>query len=667
MSELTPSSKTDFILYTTPNGKVNLNVLLLNETIWLTQKSIAELFGVQRPAITKHLKNIFESGELVENSVSSILEHTADDGKNYKTNFYNLDAIISVGYRVNSIQATQFRIWATQTLKEYIIKGFVMDDERLKQGNAIFGKDYFKELLGRVRSIRTSERRIYQQVTDIFRECSIDYNKDATITKKFYAMVQNKFHFAITGKTSAEIIHKLADSTKTNMGLTTWKNSPEGRVIKTDTIVAKNGYVDDINGWNFLGKSYKEHLEYERILMNPSIADAETLAEVKAFQAEKIEGAKKNQGRYQSMLDGVTKADETLAKHFGKADYTKEEVLALKSSDETLNKAASGAKQMYGFGLPSLTEAKKELSKALKKATASVNGDNLKTDYRTVVGDNAYDIKDKPGSGDANTGHSEEGEIHGSHVTGIIGAVRNNDKGMNGVANNVKMMAVRSVSDGDEYDKDVALGIRYAVDNGAKVINTSFGKAFSPNKEWVYDAIKYAASKDVLIVNAAGNSGENIDVKKTFPNDAPDLVNEIADNFLTIGAMSSSYNESLPASFSNYGKKNVDIFAPGVQIHSTFPDNKYKKISGTSMASPATAGVAALVRSYYPQLSASQVKHIIMNSGTKIDLMVTKPGSKSRVNPKGDLVPFADLSVSGRVVNAYNAVRMADRMVNGRK
>ena len=238
---------------------------------------------------------------------------------------------------------------------------------------------------------------------------------------------------------------------------------------------------------------------------------------------------------------------------------------------------------------------------------------------------------------------------------------------MNGVADNVKMMAVRSVSDGDEYDKDVALGIRYAVDNGAKVINTSFGKDFSPNKEWVYDAIKYAAKNDVLIVNAAGNAGKNIDVEKTFPNDAPDLVNEIADNFLTVGAMSANNNEELPAGFSNYGKKNVDVFAPGVKIHSTFSDNRYEKISGTSMASPATAGVAALVRSYYPELSASQVKHIIMNSGTKIDLMVTKPGSKSGENPKGELVPFADLSVSGRVVNAYNAVRMADRMVNGRK
>jgi hypothetical protein len=229
-----------FILYTAPSGVVRVDVLLQSESVWLTQKAIAELFGVQRPAITKHLINIFESGELEENSVSSILEHTAEDGKLYDTKFYNLDAIISVGYRVNSTKATQFRIWATQTLKEYIIKGFVLDDDRLKQGQTLFGKDYFRELLQRVRSIRASERRIYQQVTDIFAECSIDYDNNSEITKNFYATIQNKFHFAITGNTAAEIIAKTADSKKENMGLTTWKNAPEGRILKSDVIVAKN-------------------------------------------------------------------------------------------------------------------------------------------------------------------------------------------------------------------------------------------------------------------------------------------------------------------------------------------------------------------------------------------------------------------------------------------
>ncbi|ATA77420.1 virulence RhuM family protein [Capnocytophaga canimorsus] len=230
----------NIILYTTPNGDVRLDVLLQNETLWLTQKAIAELFGVQRPAITKHLNNIFESGELEENSVSSILEHTANDGKKYNTKFYNLDAIISVGYRVNSSKATQFRIWATNTLKEYIVKGFVLDNERLKQGQKVFGKDYFRELLQRIRSIRASERRIYQQVTDIFAECSIDYDSNSEITKNFYAMVQNKFHYAITGKTAPEIIYSQADKTKENMGLSTWKNAPDGRILKQDVVIAKN-------------------------------------------------------------------------------------------------------------------------------------------------------------------------------------------------------------------------------------------------------------------------------------------------------------------------------------------------------------------------------------------------------------------------------------------
>tara|TARA_R110002124_G_scaffold236938_2_gene402132 strand:- start:5176 stop:6204 length:1029 start_codon:yes stop_codon:yes gene_type:complete len=234
----------DFILYTAPNGDVKIEIYVQNETVWLTQQKIADLFGVDRSVVTKHLGNIFEDNELDKDSVSAKFAHTAADGKKYNTNFYNLDAIISVGYRVNSAKATQFRIWATKTLKEYIIKGFTIDDERLKQGKTLFGKDYFKELLERVRSIRASERRIYQQVTDIFAECSIDYDKNSSITKKFYATVQNKFHYAITGKTAAEIIYLKADSKKPKMGLKTWKNAPEGRILKSDTNIAKN-YLEE--------------------------------------------------------------------------------------------------------------------------------------------------------------------------------------------------------------------------------------------------------------------------------------------------------------------------------------------------------------------------------------------------------------------------------------
>ena len=231
---------TDFLLYKTDNGDVKINVTLSGDTIWLSQEQIADLFAVKRPAISKHLKNIFDDGELQENSVSSILETTASDGKNYKVKYYNLDAIISVGYRVNSGQATKFRIWATDLLRDYLIKGFVLDDERMKNGNHLFNKDYFDELLERVRSIRASERRIYQKITDIFAECSIDYDAHSDITKNFYAHIQDKFHFAITGKTAAEIIFDSADHTKPKMGLTSFKNSPSGRVLKSDVIIAKN-------------------------------------------------------------------------------------------------------------------------------------------------------------------------------------------------------------------------------------------------------------------------------------------------------------------------------------------------------------------------------------------------------------------------------------------
>lgn len=236
----------NFLVYSAPDKDIKVNAVIKDETIWLTQKAMAELFGVQTPAISKHLKNIFEEKELDEQVVISKMEITTQHGaianktQTSETNFYNLDAIISVGYRVNSIQATHFRIWATKVLKEYIQKGFVLDDERLKQGKTAFNKDYFRELLERVRSIRASERRIYQQITDIFAECSIDYDKYSPITQDFYATVQNKFHYAITGQTAAEIIYTKADHTKDNMGLTTWKNSPDGRILKSDVSVAKN-------------------------------------------------------------------------------------------------------------------------------------------------------------------------------------------------------------------------------------------------------------------------------------------------------------------------------------------------------------------------------------------------------------------------------------------
>ena len=234
------SNEIQYLLYSMPDADGKVQVVIKDETLWCTQKAMAQLFGVGVPAISKHLKNIFEEGELVADSVISKMETTAADGKNYTTTYYSLDAIIAVGYRVSSLKATRFRQWATKILNEYIKKGFAMDDERLKQGTAVFGKDYFRELLERVRSIRASERRIWQQITDIYAECSTDYDKNSPTTKDFYAMIQNRFHYAITGQTAAEIIYSKADHTKDHMGLTTWKNAPDGRVLKSDVSIAKN-------------------------------------------------------------------------------------------------------------------------------------------------------------------------------------------------------------------------------------------------------------------------------------------------------------------------------------------------------------------------------------------------------------------------------------------
>jgi hypothetical protein len=258
----------EILLYTTPNGKVKVEIFVQNETIWLTQQRIADLFGVDRTVVTKHLGNIFKSGELQEQLVCAKFAHTTQHGaiegktQETKVKYYNLDAIISIGYRVNSHQATAFRIWSTERLKEYIIKGFTMDDERLKNPNNIFGKDYFEEQLARIRDIRSSERRFYQKITDIYAQCSADYNVDEKTTKDFFATVQNKLHWAITGQTAAELIASRADSTKENMGLATWKNAPKGAIRKTDVTIAKN-YLNEkeLDGLNRIVTMYLDYAE----------------------------------------------------------------------------------------------------------------------------------------------------------------------------------------------------------------------------------------------------------------------------------------------------------------------------------------------------------------------------------------------------------------------
>jgi subtilisin family serine protease len=442
-----------------------------------------------------------------------------------------------------------------------------------------------------------------------------------------------------------------------------WVNPKEipGNGIDDD----KNGYVDDINGWNFLGGNgvaAPEQLEITRLYAKyKSQFEGKTLEEIPADQKDDFELYTVYQEAYEASsskyfqtmerLNEINGVFNDVIEMLGTDTFTLEDLQAVETENPEEQQKLNAIIGLYGRGAS--YEDFKEYYNSQEKNKNYV----LDFDGRAIVGDNPEDILDVDYGNPFVIGSVEE-ESHGTHVSGIILANRNNDIGMNGIVDNAKLMSVRAVPDGDERDKDVALAIRYAVDNGAKVINMSFGKSWSPNREWVFDAIQYAEENDVLLVHAAGNDAKDIDVKENWPNDTADKINELADNVITVGAMSVEYNENLPATFSNYGQKNVDIFAPGVQIYSTVPQNKYARYNGTSMASPEVAGVAALIRSYYPQLTASQVKHIIMNSGTTINMDVLVPGKD------GELAPFSTLSVSGKVLNAYNALVLADKMVN---
>ena len=432
-----------------------------------------------------------------------------------------------------------------------------------------------------------------------------------------------------------------------------WTNKKEipGNGIDDD----KNGYVDDIHGWNFLGNITKEHLEYERIINNKSIVDEATYQEAKALNDKKVEEAKNAKSQIERVLAGTTNADDALVKFLGKPVYSAEDLNAIDSQDQEIIRSKAIMTQMLAYGMP-VADLKKEIKKELDGYIQVLNGDNLKKDYRKVLGDNPDDIKDVKYGNNNVMGPDKEEILHGTHVAGIVAQVRNNNIGGDGIANNVEILTVRAVPDGDEYDKDIALGIRYAVDNGAKVINGSFGKSFSPHKQLVFDAIKYAEKKDVLIVHAAGNDAKDIDTENNYPNDSVDKKTEFADNVITIGALNYEYGTNVVADFSNIGKDNVDVFAPGVKIYASTPNNTYQFLQGTSMASPNVAGVAALIRSYYPKLSAKQVKHILMDSGTAVLTDVAFGG-----NPE-DKRPFTSLSKSGKMVNAYNALLMAEKM-----
>ena len=420
-----------------------------------------------------------------------------------------------------------------------------------------------------------------------------------------------------------------------------------------------NGYIDDVHGYNFLGSSYNEQLEFARIL-RLGLGDADYQAKARKKLDEEYPQALQAKQRYEQILQAVKNADAGVKKHLGKDSYTKAEVSAIKTENQELSQQVAVILQMYAYA-DSIPEFLEELEEGITYFTEQVNY-NLNVDFngREVVGDDPYNINDF-GYGDGNPMNRVPDEAHGTHVAGIIAAERNNGFGMDGVANNVKIMSIRAVPNGDEYDKDIALGIRYAVDNGAKIINCSFGKSFSPNAEWVYDAIKYAAAKDVLIVHAAGNDGNDLDAPENpnYPNDQVGTGPEMADNVITVGSLNNTYGSKMVSGFSNYGKSNVDVFAPGGGIYSTVPGNKFEFQGGTSMAAPGVSGIAALIRSHYPKLTAPQVKQILMESGLQSSASVILSGDSDKAKP------FNQISKSGRMVNAYNALIMAEKVAQG--
>jgi subtilisin family serine protease len=450
------------------------------------------------------------------------------------------------------------------------------------------------------------------------------------------------------------IIDSGVDIEHPDLAAAVWTNYKEiaGNGIDDD----KNGYIDDVHGWNFLGDITKENYEYERIIRDKSLTDDSTYNKAKAIYDGKISAATKGREQMEKMLLNYDLANPEIIKVLKKESYTVDDLGTIASTDNKVIQSKEIMKELLSFGIP-VQELRPEIKKELESIILSLNGDNLKTDYRIVVGDNPNDLKDTKYGNNNVIGPEKQEALHGTHVAGIVAQGRYNNIGGDGIAsNNVQIMTLRAVPDGDEYDKDIALAIRYAVDNGAKVINGSFGKSISPHKQWVYAAIKYAEKKDVLIVHAAGNDVKNIDIEDNFPNDSDDKVTEFADNMITIGALNFEYGENVVANFSNFGALNVDVFAPGVQIYATTPENTYQYLAGTSMASPNVAGVAALIRSYYPKLSASQVKKILMDSGTAINTMVQVGGRD------GEKKQFSTLSKSGKIVNAYSALQMAAKM-----
>lgn len=429
-----------------------------------------------------------------------------------------------------------------------------------------------------------------------------------------------------------------------------WTNPKEipGNGIDDD----KNGFIDDVHGWNFLGDAVHENLELTRVIKKGDKGSAEYKSALAQYE-EKSKKVLEDKQQVDFLID----VHNTIKKALNKTTYKLEDLSTISSTDPKVARSKMVMTQILTNAGPTF-DPESELEDYRESVYDQFNYNlNKEYDGRKIVGDNPDDIKDNHYGNNVVFGPDKEKALHGTHVAGIIAQIRGNNLGGDGVTNNVEILTVRAVPDGDEYDKDIALAIRYAVDNGAKVINGSFGKSYSPHKQWVYDAIKYAAKKDVLIVHAAGNDGYDIDKTENinFPNDSEDNIKEFTNNVLTIGAINKQYGETVVAPFSNFGKINVDVFAPGEEIYATVPNNKYKYLQGTSMASPNAAGVAALIRSYYPKLKAAQVKQILMDSGVALPATVV-------LGEEHVPTPVAETSRTGKMVNAYNALLMAEKM-----
>jgi subtilisin family serine protease len=493
--------------------------------------------------------------------------------------------------------------------------------------------------------------------------------------EKAYEFVKNKKSKTVV----VAVIDSGIDTTHEDLKPVLWTNPKEiaGNGIDDD----KNGYVDDVYGWNFIGgkdgrnvqeDSYEAARVYHKFKEQfQNISDPSTLSKEDQYlyrmwkRSQEQIGGNTNNGLELVIMRrsyvGASSSDSILRKAMGKETYTGKELDAYvpvteeaKKAKRTLLYLFSANNMMDETNVGFLSGLNDYISGEEKKAEAA---EKVPKSYRSeIVKDNYNDLNDRfYGNSDVMAG--AENSLHGTHVAGIIGAARNNGKGVDGIANDVKIMMIRAVPDGDEHDKDIALAIRYAVDNGARVVNMSFGKGYSPEKKWVDDAVKYAQSKGVLLVHAAGNDAANNDTTDNFPNPRFVLDTASAPNWLTVGASSDpQIGGSLTASFSNYGKKEVDVFAPGTKIYSTAPaKNEYKALSGTSMASPVVAGVAAFLMSYYPTLSAEQIKQVIENSAVKPDMKAKNPGTQ-------DMVELAEISKTGGIINAYEAAVLAEKI-----